>query len=419
MIDLLQRVSVLLLIAFPTTMLTVRGGTGVCFFLLLFIAFVSFTSRKWRDAAAVCGALRMNRWYVAGMCALPVAILLQQAFSWHGALRAYDVPLRLMLGVPVFLYLRTLPVSRLKLMHWGFTFGAIGAALVGWNWTFVDHLGRATNYFLNAVPFGNIAALLGLLSGLTIVWVPRRQHWVIALKVIGFAAGMWAAYLSETRGAWVMAIVLLVAALISIQHLSVRQRVVLVTGIVLLCVLAFFWIGPVHERVMAAMSDMKGYDHGDAASSIGYRMQLWRLSWDMFLQHPLIGVGAGNFNDALQAMVARGEASAALVEFQHAHSELLFRMAELGMLGLVATLLAYVGPAVSLWRGLRAPLRDQRIAARIGVIACASVFLSGLTETMYVLTMSTAFYSLLFAALLAAADAQRATLATSEAKDAR
>jgi O-antigen ligase len=387
-------------------MLTVRGGTGICFFLLLLVALVHFAvirraGSSWRDA------LRGNWGFVVGMCGLPVAIVFQQLLTSHWTARPYDVPLRFLLAVPIFLYLRTLPIRRLIHMHWGYTFGAFGAAAVAYNWTCVEHLGRATNYFINPVPFGNIAALLGLLSGLSIAWAGKGRLGTKLIKILGFVAGMGAAYLSETRGAWVMALVILVAVLLMTQRLGWRRRLTLIAVLLTFCAAAIHWIGPVNDRMMLVMSDIRNYDRGDYSTSLGFRVQLWRTSLAMFVEHPLVGIGDGNFNAYLRMMIAHGAASNTLADFMHAHSDILFKLAELGSVGLIAILACYIGPAMSLFRHVADTDRDRRLSARMGLVVCASLFVSGLTESMLVLTMNTAFYGLLIASLLAVAQAAR------------
>jgi O-antigen ligase len=390
----------ILLIAFPAVTLTARGGTGICFFALLACALISLPRAGRRDGKRLVELLGAGRWYIAAMVALPIAIAIQQAASGQWRWQPYDTPLRLALSIPILLFLATVPVRRLIAVHWGFTLGALGTALVAYRWTDIEGLGRATNAFLNPVPFGYMAALLGLLSGLSIGWVEVDRKFTRLLKLLGCGAGLWASYLSETRGAWIMAALLLLGALLAARRLGPRKRLCLVVLLLALCALCLIYIGPVNERLLAAVSDFRILARGDLDTSLGNRFQLWHASLLMFWHHPLTGVGAGNFVAALTALAREGQASSTLLVFRHAHNEILYAMAELGLPGLAAIVLIYLGPVVIYLRHANAVQPCQQIAARLGLIVCAAFLIAGLTESMFVLTMTDAFYALLNATLL-------------------
>jgi O-antigen ligase len=80
-----------------------------------------------------------------------------------------------------------------------------------------------------------------------------------------------------------------------------------------------------------------------------FRLKLWRSSLRMIREHPLLGVGPGNFLDAYRT---RYVLPAAWEEFNlgHAHNLLLDHWTRLGLLGLVAGLIVQVTFWRTLWR---------------------------------------------------------------------
>jgi len=73
---------------------------------------------------------------------------------------------------------------------------------------------------------------------------------------------------------------------------------------------------------------------------------------EMFLDHPMLGVGPGNFPDALQVKVLRAQ-----VTLKHAHNQFIETAAETGIGGL-ALLVALV------WYGARTVMHKRYVALR-------------------------------------------------------
>jgi O-antigen ligase len=80
------------------------------------------------------------------------------------------------------------------------------------------------------------------------------------------------------------------------------------------------------------------------------RMAHWQVAWYMLLDHPLLGVGVGNYPAAYDDYALPGWREA----LGHAHNYYLNMAAEAGVLGLAALLLLLVSVFRTLARGLRA-----------------------------------------------------------------
>jgi O-antigen ligase len=79
------------------------------------------------------------------------------------------------------------------------------------------------------------------------------------------------------------------------------------------------------------------------------RMAHWQAAWYMLLDHPLVGVGVGNYPDAYDDYALPGWREA----LGHAHNYYLNMAAEAGLFGLAALLLLLVAIFRTLARGLR------------------------------------------------------------------
>lgn len=82
------------------------------------------------------------------------------------------------------------------------------------------------------------------------------------------------------------------------------------------------------------------------------RLASWRVAWETFLEHPLLGIGPGNFNLYYQdlalelGLIFRGEG-------RSAHSLYLEQLAEVGVIGLAVFLLMIFVGALSTIRAVR------------------------------------------------------------------
>jgi O-antigen ligase len=106
-----------------------------------------------------------------------------------------------------------------------------------------------------------------------------------------------------------------------------------------------------HSRVVVAVEQFRQWQPDKAdLSSVGQRLEFYRYSLKIVREHPLFGVGVGNFADAY----ARQAKDPAMELADNPHNEYLFVAAQLGLVGLAALLYLFY----TQWR--LAPLLPQR-----------------------------------------------------------
>jgi O-antigen ligase len=391
----------------PASTLVVRGGTGYCFFVLLAIALFAGFSKPFR----LKGSLLVSAYpmYTVAMLCFMVYLPLQQSFEGYWLPREFDGLSRFALGLPIFLLLVNVPIKYLKALGWGCALGALGAGVWAVDSAIhmtVTDLNRLGNDFTNPIPYGNTALLLGFLSVMTIRWddypnaLARRAG--IALKLFGLVAGVYASYLSGTRGGWLAIPLFLILCSLNFGWVKQARHWLTACVVVLLAMTALLASPMGRDRVIATHDDLVRLAQGNAApdTSIGARLQLWRASVHLFEAHPAMGVGKGHLEGNLKVMADAGEISPLIVN-QRAHSEFFSTIAEQGAAGVVCLLLLYVGPLVYFLRYRRSPHRDVSTAAYCGIAVSGSVIIFGLSIDVLTVVMSTALISLLWAVLLA------------------
>ncbi|QBQ98100.1 O-antigen ligase family protein [Paraburkholderia pallida] len=391
----------LLLLLGPATNLVWRGGTGYCFFLLL--AFALYGAYAYRKDSTYFAPWREYRWYTAAMLAPLAVVVVQQLLLGYWAPHQFDALSRLTLALPIFLLLARLPSRRLTVLGWGCALGALAASA----WVIVDRppggwsdTERLSNYYTNAIPFGDTALLFAFLAVFTFGWDRKLRPLALVVKLAALVAGGFVSYLSGTRGGWIAVPVF--ALLLGVQYgwFSHWKRVVVTLALLAVAAGALFSTSGIRHRVAEAGSDFALMQRGDKDTSVGLRLQLWNASVTLFERHPVYGVGKGHLEQALGELAQHGEASQQIVN-ERAHSDFFSAIAEMGAVGAATLLLLYFGTSIYFWRACRAADTVIRTAGCSGLAVSFSTILFGLTIDVLVPIQVVVLIALLTATFLA------------------
>ncbi|MCR5560006.1 MAG: O-antigen ligase family protein [Schwartzia sp.] len=171
-------------------------------------------------------------------------------------------------------------------------------------------------------------------------------------------------FCNQTRGAWVATA--LTSIFIIFMFMRNKKKAVAVflalavaVGIVFACV-------PQLNHRMSSIADVK---------SGGDRILLWTSSYNMFSDHPVLGIGYNQFKDKYQNQYILPEAKERYL--MHAHNNFVQVLAEGGMLG-TATWSLFWGYA--LWLGLCGWKKNRNLAYLAWFAIIAGMQLHGLTE---------------------------------------
>jgi O-antigen ligase len=162
--------------------------------------------------------------------------------------------------------------------------------------------------------FGSAQALL-LPFGLFVLYKGEKQwKYVSIVAIIGIVESV---LISHTRSAWLATIALVVTALFLIIIFSRPNRKIWVIGtsIGLVGTAALVWLlllsdseGTITKAVTERATNLSRPTVGsyEASGSAIQRLKLWNKSLDLIQDHPLQGVGAGNWNLAIWAYGSEG-----------------------------------------------------------------------------------------------------------------
>lgn len=384
----------LLLFAFPLFAIPVRHWASVVYVLIGLVAL--FSLRRPQPPLS-----HEERVFIGLLILYVTVTVIANSFSgWmRGSVRWFEPDARFLLAVPIYLYLRTHVDIALNLVR-GLPVAAVIAGVYVLYETSVAGQRVAGPY--GPIFAGNIAALLAILSLSTIGVDSFRARVRIPLHLLGFALGVAAAVLSGTRSAWLaVAVAVPVAIFLMVRDASAPRRAktvawgaVALLGVVIAATAA---IEPklTQKRFVMAIDQAEEFlgaegrsERAEAAhSSVGLRLEQWRIGLLIFSDNPLFGVGVGNIGMEINRRVDAGLASPAIAvedadegKGSHLHSAFMDALVFKGAFGLATLLGVLLYPA---WLALRPTARGS--AARTFVLLCTVVFVVfSLTEDPFI-----------------------------------
>lgn len=251
---------------------------------------------------------------------------------------------------------------RFSAIAWGMACGGAGALAIAMYQLAVLGIPRPSG-FTNAIQFGGIAMYIGFGTWTLALLGRWNRLQVTVLGLLG-ACAIYASFLSDSRGSWVV-VPMLIAAVWLMVWLNGFKRLAGISAM-LMTILGMVLIVPAYnkleQRSSAAVQEITHYLQEPriyAETSVGQRLEQWKTAIYLIKQRPWTGWGDKGYIQAKQKVVDQGLAHPSVMEYGHAHNEILDMWVRRGMLGLASLLLFYALPLYIFWP---TPRRLARVA---------------------------------------------------------
>jgi O-antigen ligase len=258
----------------------------------------------------------------------------------------------------------------------------------------------------NPIPFGNFALLFGVLSLLLIFSGKENNHfgWVKVLSILGFISGIYTSVASGTRGGWVAIPFFL---LIVWKFFGPRNKLVsyaLAIAIVVVMPLLAYFVPAISERLAIGISEAHSFlsrtgpwSSGDVSTSIGIRLDMWSAGIDAFRLAPLFGLGFTGFNEFLHHRIELGltHPDIEALGFKHLHCEVITTAAKIGLMGLFALAILWVGGIRWFLRDITKNVSTGKIFRAMGLITFTAMIAYSMTDSMFGMTLHPMVYAML------------------------
>jgi O-antigen ligase len=211
-----------------------------------------------------------------------------------------------------------------------------------------------------------------------------------ARRALGFLAAAFLALIAIKTGSRGGNIALLCGAVVFVFGFPLGRSAPLLLALVMSLSIGWFLAPAAYRDRMNTVSNL---DEDYNYTAYSGRQQIWKRGRQYILEHPVAGVGAGNFP------IAEGDFAAALgqhAKWSTAHNAYIQAFAELGLVGggiFIAILLVTASRGLKLWRQARAPAgwHMPEYFASLSAFAFSAVFLShAYFYTLYALCALTA-----------------------------
>lgn len=410
-----ERLAVFLACIAPVFAVTVRGWVSGILIVAALTALVALLHDS-RTGAAQPANSRWSGLMMVGLVAPILAAvatgLLRGDFRWD----QLDAPSRLLLAIPLLLvFQRTrwdpFPVLRVALPV---------AVLVTLAYVLVHGnparwpAHRLATDLADPLVFGYVCLACGLLCLMMIGEDPADRR-PTAACLLAFASGV-AFYLSIRSGSrtgWAAVPIVLGCWIYwRLRAYGRRAAMLAICAPLALMVLAYWTVEPVQSRVDEAIMELRRYSWSGVTredTSFGLRITYLRMAAELFVQHPLAGIGDTSrmaASDYPSFSYATREAVASAYQGAF-HNQIVSNAVRMGLPGLLATTALLVTPVCIAIRGLRSRQLRTRRVAELGFAFGVTMLVSSLSTEIIDLKFMSSFYAAMTAVFVGAVLAVR------------
>lgn len=147
--------------------------------------------------------------------------------------------------------------------------------------------------------------------------------------IFSFICFVFSVYLSGGRGALIFTVITLCIA-IAIKY---GKKGIYIGGIIILFFTIFAYFAYNNPVINRRLHELANESYSNSMSSIGTRIALWKASYRIFLDHPIFGIGYGNFRNVIKNYL-----DVPVLTTAHAHNAYIQYLVLHGVIGLIALL---------------------------------------------------------------------------------
>lgn len=394
----------------PVFILSLGHASGIFYALSIVSATICIT--RVGGWSATLADWNRYRWLAAGLFGMMFVIVIVMLAEQRVLGAAFERSIRI--GVGTFVILGaclSLKPDWLRQSIWGIGLAALVAAAQAWWFAWPDFKRPEEVPEYNIVSYGNLNLLVTVIFAFSFGWqLTRHRRTEFFIKALLVLIGFSGFIATQTRTGWLAVPFFILIAVMFFKHaFSAKKLVGIFVASIIIAAGVFATNDNLRKRTHEGISEFRECVTNPVAySSVCIRLQLWRASWEMFKQDPVMGVGgADRFVIELEKLTERNIVSKRVIEdgFEEPHNEMLHMMASYGTLGLIALLLIYLSPGVMFARRLsRSDVPEIRVAAAMGLCVCVGFWVFGWTDVMFRGMRTLGFYAVTVAWLLALSD---------------
>ena len=191
-----------------------------------------------------------------------------------------------------------------------------------------------------------------------------KYYWLAGLAFCICSAGL---VFNATRGAWLA--VAIVSAVLLIYYMFKSKRNLAVSIIFVALISTVLVNNPKFMHRLDTIDDFNKYQSNTE------RILIWQSAWNMFKDHPVLGVGLGQYTKNYQQKYISPEAKEP--KLGHAHNNFMQMLAENGIVGFAGFVIMF---GYIIFKNLITWVKVKNVYALMIVSAMVCLLLQGFTE---------------------------------------
>ncbi len=376
----------LLIFILPTALVAIPNGGNIVV-LILILSLVGLVINR--------DKLELSKWekYFVLSFIFYFVVIAVNLWWFNGELRDLDTPSRLLLVLPIFFFIRKSDIS-VSWFIWGVVFGSILTGLI--------KFGVVDTYYLSKIvtvqtgSFSLFSSIFGLSS---LMFIGEGNSRIKnTLLYAAFALGMVASFLSGGRGVWIAAILSLAfISAINPMQWGIKSRL----SAALLMIILFYstYLIPqtdVKNKIDSAIVNTAlWFQNGKVNTSPGARLEMWKASFEVIKENPIIGVGEDNYAKYQKKLIDQGKIDKFAGNFLHPHGEYITSLVEQGIIGLLAFIFALLAPIMLFLNIIKYNLfnNQERALVASGMLIILHFGFYSFTATVFAHQSTTLFFA--------------------------
>ncbi|MEZ9027581.1 O-antigen ligase family protein [Vibrio cyclitrophicus] len=235
-------------------------------------------------------------------------------------------------AIGAFCIILFLPYDKLKVLHLQALVILGSVCILGVSVYYQVYLGKSRMSLpVNPIPYATLGASFAITAFILAIYEQSTNKALLLFS--GFALATSSVLLSESRGVWLaLAFAVMVVSIKNIKRVKFSKNIVLMV-IVVISVIVLFSKDFVYERYQRTMSELSAIEQGNLSTSIGVRLQLWDTAIAIADGSPILGVK--DYKSELKELYDKGELTKNVITAPHPHNEILNKLVQHGVGGVL------------------------------------------------------------------------------------
>ena len=313
--------------------------------------------------------------------------------------RHLGVEIRFLLFIPLYLLVRQMNHGA-KWLIFGSVFGVIFTAYACYQEVIIKHAGGYKGMY-SPLFTGPIILLLATLS-ITYFYARIQKKWLKLSLLLLVGMAFFVVAQTGARNAYMAAIIL--CGLFILHQYKGLKRYLLVVMAVILSYGSYVFVETINSRVNTAYQEYKTYfaypnpaKVAEPLSSVGTRLEMWRVTPFFFKDNPVFGVGRGNYSDEIKKYIDQGMIHKDVGHHGHPHNVYSEAIISKGLIGILALFWIMLYPLFVLVKDYRKGYKSAFYgivlisAYMVFSLTDASTLIKGNYSSIYIIFMAVSF----------------------------